>query len=52
MAKKTDLYIGIFLLGVAALNILGLLKMIGIGQKFVDIVVVLTAVYLIVKGVK
>jgi hypothetical protein len=53
MAKtKIDLYVGIGLLIIVVLNALGLLSMIGITQRFIDIVFALAGIYLIIKGLK
>ncbi len=49
MKKNVDTYIGVFLIALVALNILGVLRTIGVTQKFVDIVVLLTGLYLVFK---
>ena len=52
MKKKTDLYIGLGVIVVAVLNLFGVLGMVGVTQRFVDIVLIVSGLYLIYKAVK
>lgn len=51
-SKKTDLAIGVILIVVMLLNLLGFLRAIGITQRFVDLIVIATGAYLIIKGIR
>ena len=47
MKKNIDTYIGIFLIVLVALKMAGILNILGITQRFVDIVLILTGLYLV-----
>lgn len=50
MSRKTDLYVGIVLLIIVLLDMVGILRFVGITGRFVDIVAIAVAFYLILKG--